>query len=194
MFFDGFPLSLKSDVSAITEYIPMETYYNVNIGASEQMIKYIHNNNLIQFPSRIYYVDISDNTLSALNTRQKEIMHCIYTRSCDGFIREKHLKELLQMEFEDFAIPYIVKLCDEYVIEILDTIYFNLKRMDNKSIKDFCFENIQAFCVSHSRMISYWNEYYRYKHYDINQYVGEKLFKECLGYSRSIEKRGLKSK
>ena len=31
-------------------------------------------------------------------------------------------------------------------------------------------------------MVSYWNEYYR--DIDFNNYVGNKIFVECLGYNR----------
>ena len=117
------------------------------------------------------------------------ILHCIYSRSCDGFVRQKHLNSLLLMDYEDWAIPYIVKICDEYVVEILEMTYDILKDQDTERIKRFCLENIVSFCKSYSRMISYWNEFYRYRYNNFQQYIGRKLFRECFGYSRSMERR-----
>ncbi|MFC0562328.1 hypothetical protein [Halalkalibacter alkalisediminis] len=73
------------------------------------------------------------------------IMHCIYSRSCDGFVRQKHLKSLLLMDYEDWAIPYIVKVCDEYIVEILEMTYDILKEQDTERIKRFCLENMERF-------------------------------------------------
>ena len=39
-----------------------------------------------------------------------------------------------------------------------------------------------------SRMTSYWNEYYRRRYSDFQQYVGTKVFEECFGYSKLMER------
>jgi hypothetical protein len=91
------------------------------------------------------------------------------------------------MDYPNWAIPYIYKLCDEYVIEILEIIYVTIKKQDLKRFRDFCFENKHEFVKSYSRMTSYWNEYYRC--ISFKDYVGKKMFWECFGYSRSIEKQ-----
>lgn len=75
------------------------------------------------------------------NNIQKEILYCIYTRSCNGYIREKYLKELLKLDFDYWAIPFIVKLSDEYIVEILEVIYDKLKIRNNDDIKRFGLEN-----------------------------------------------------
>ena len=40
---------------------------------------------------------------------------------------------------------------------------------------------------SYSRMVSYWNEYYRKDEFDFKKYIGRNLFEECLGYDRHFE-------
>ncbi|WML51673.1 hypothetical protein RCG17_19865 [Neobacillus sp. PS3-12] len=186
MFQDGFPNYMRDDVTKAVRLIPHKTYNN---GVSKDNIQYYQDNNVIRFPYRIYYNDISDEVIDNLSVRQKMILHCIYSRSCDGFVRQKHLYSLLLMDYEDWAIPYIVKICDEYVLEILEMTYDILKEQDTKRIKRFCLENIVQFCKSYNRMISYWNEYYRYRYKNFHHYVGRKLFRECFGYSRSMERR-----
>ncbi|USK68523.1 hypothetical protein [Peribacillus asahii] len=189
MFQDGFPNNLRDDVIKVIGLIPQKPYNNVTIGESQDTVEYFQDDNVIKFPYRIYYIDISDKFIDNLSVQQKMILHCIYSRSCDGFVRQKHLNSLLLMDYEDWAIPYIVKICDEYVVEILEMTYDILKEQDTEPIKRFCLENIGTFCKSYSRMISYWNEYYRYKYNNFQQYIGRKLFRDCFGYSKSMERR-----
>jgi hypothetical protein len=188
MFHDGFPNYLRDDVTKAFRLITYKTYNNVTIGVSEDNIQYFQDDNVIRFPYRIYYNDISDEVIDNLSVRQKMILHCIYSRSCDGFVRQKHCYSLLQMDYEDWAIPYIVKICDEYVVEILEMTYDILKEQDTERIKRFCLENIAPFCKSYNRMISYWNEYYRCRYKNFHHYIGRKLFRECFGYSKSMER------
>ena len=84
MFQDGFPISLRDDVSKVMQLIPNKTYNNVSIGTSEQIIKYSQNGAEIVIPYRIYFLEVPDKLLIKLSLQQKMILHCIYTRSCDG--------------------------------------------------------------------------------------------------------------
>lgn len=70
---------------------------------------YVQDENVIKFPYRIYNMDNSDKFIDNLSVQQKMMVHCIYTRSCDGFVRQEHLKSLLLMDFKDWTIPYFVK-------------------------------------------------------------------------------------
>lgn len=152
MFQEGFPKYLRDDLSKMIGLIPIKTYSDISIGSSQQNVQYIQDGLNIEFPHRIYYVDISDEDLNKLGLQQKMILHCIYSRSCDGFVRQKHLKSLLLMDYANWAIPYIVKICDEYVVEILEMVYEILKEQDTNHIKKFCIENVQSFCKSYARM------------------------------------------
>jgi hypothetical protein len=188
LFQEGFPNYLRDDVIKAIGLIPHKTYSNIAIAVSQDTIQYSQDNNLIRFPYRIYYIDISNEVIDTLSVKQKLILHCIYSRSCDGFVRQKHLYSLLHMDYEDWVIPYIVKICDEYVVEIIEMTYDILKEQDTERFKRFCLENISPFCKSYNRMISYWNEYYRFSCKNFQQYTGRKLFRECFGYSRSMER------
>ncbi|MFJ5771666.1 hypothetical protein [Psychrobacillus sp. NPDC093180] len=187
MFKEGFPNYLRDDVSITVGMILHENFDHTKIDVSEENIQYYQDNTLIRFPYRIYYSEISDEAIDNLSTRQKMILHCIYSRSCDGFVRQKHMHYLLQMDYEDWAIPYIVKICDEYVVEIVEMTYDLLKVQDIERIKRFCLENIESFCKSYNRMISYWKEYYQDRYHNFHKYIGRKLFRECFGYSKSLE-------
>jgi len=188
MFYESFPKELNLDLQEVLKIIPKETNNNVSIGYSENEIEYDLNNNRIKIPYRIYFMEPVITKINNLTERQKVILYCIYTRSNNGYIREKYLKKILEINFDNWVIPFIVKLCDEYVIEILEVIYDNLKNRNNQDIKEFSLENKSTIKKSYSRMISYWNEFYRNREYNFHKYIGRKLFRECLGYDKTFEK------
>ncbi len=193
---NGFPTTQNIDYKKILSIIPIHTFNNVQISECELNIYYILNGDKINFPYRMYNLDVDENDLLTLNQTEQNIVHCIYSRSSNGYVREKHLKALLSTDFESFAIPFIFKICDEYIVELLEIIYETLKDRDNKDFQEFCLENQKSFCVSHSRMISYWDLFYSGRYYDKTEkiypkyknYIGRKLFKEIFGYTRSLEK------
>lgn len=84
MFQDGFPNNLKDDVSKVEKLIPLQTYGNLSIGVTEETIQYFLDGVVIKFPYRMYYISISDEAFRELNLQQKMILHCIYSRRCDG--------------------------------------------------------------------------------------------------------------
>lgn len=189
MFENGFPKELHTDVSIVEEYISRKTYNNIKIGQTEEHCTYIlQNGETVSFPYRIYHIEDNMSVSSELTQTQRIIYHAIYSRSCDGFVREKHLRALFENELQEWIYPYILKLSDEYVMEIVEYLYGELCLRNNDLIKEFCLLNLQQFLKSHDRMISYWNEYHRNRCYRYKDYVGRKLFTECFGYSRSLEK------
>jgi len=183
--FDAFPKELSHDVEIVQSLISKKTF---NIVCLKKHTYTLLNEQIISFPDRIYYEDEFEIIESKLTFEQKMIYHCIFSRSNNGYIREKHIKYILKENYPDWTIPYIVKISDEYVLEILEDIYFELTSYNNDKMKTFCKMNIQLFLKSYDRMISYWNEYYRDNCPHYKDYIGTKLFLECFGYKKSMEK------
>ncbi|MBQ8746664.1 MAG: hypothetical protein IJZ08_02205 [Clostridia bacterium] len=182
MFYRAFPRDLRENLHKVTEILPAESFNNVPFATCGNIITYTLDDSVVEIPYRMYLLDVADAAYETLSQAQKQILCCIYTRSCDGYIREKYLRKLLDMPMELWIIPFIVKLCDEYVIEILEIIYDKLKERDNTNIQAFCLNNKSAIRKSYARMISYWNVYYRRHEWNFKEYIGRKLFEECLGY------------
>jgi len=84
LFQDGFPNNLKDDVSEVVGLIPLKTYKSVSIGTSEQTIQYSLDGGAVKFPYRMYCIAVPNEVLNQLSLQQRMILHCIYTRSCDG--------------------------------------------------------------------------------------------------------------
>lgn len=188
MFCNAFPCNLEGYLIDVIETMPKKTFNNVPLVASDNVIEYAVENHVVDIPYRVYALDISDAEYEKLSQIQKQILCCIYTRSCNGYIREKYLRKLLDMQFEQWAIPFVVKLCDEYVLELLEILYDKLKERDNTDIQNFCLKNKVPISKGYSRMISYWNEFYRGYEANFRHYIGRKLFRECLGYDRTFER------
>lgn len=176
-----FPTELKSDVEAAFAAMPNRTVNGAAFATDNR--EYELTSGTVSFPYRLYFVDANEEKIESLTDRQKKIIYCLYTRSNDGYLREKYAKKLLGAGLEEWCLPFIVSLCDDYVVEIVEAVYSALSERNNDDIKAFCKRNESSVRKSYSRMVSYWNEYYRRtdKHWKINEYVGRKLFKECLG-------------
>lgn len=123
-----------------------------------------------------------------LTAEQQVIYHCICSRSYDGYVRQRHIEALLATDLPEWALPYVIKICDEYVIEILRIVYASLSQRDCTAYKRICALNFDYIKLGHSRMISYWNEFYRWDYYRYADYIGKKLYRECFGYSKTGQK------
>ena len=139
------------------------------------------NNEKLRMPYRVYS-DINNKILEGASKMQKIMIHCTGTRNWNGFTRQKHLEALLEYELLDWVIPYIIKICDEYVVEILEVVYEKLAGTQTDSFGKFMLENSKLAERSYARMVSYWNVYYRRKYPKLENYVGYKIFRECFGY------------
>ena len=186
MFEEGFPLYLNKELHTVLSYLSTKTYANISNGyidtpTNEQME--LFDGSEIQFPYRIYFLDEESSYEKLVSKEEQWIYHCIFTRSCNGYVREAHLRAILEEDYPEWCMPYIFKLASEYVVEILDVIYTVMKGKDNSLFQAFCQNNPYLFKCYYNRMISYWNEYYRNQCYKYHDYVGYKLYKECFGYN-----------
>lgn len=183
IFLDGFPRRLAGDVIRVTENIPFKTYNFLTLIATEHGHEWrLLSGEKIYFPDRIYLVDCIENLEEVFTPLQQIIYHCIFSRSCDGYIRQKHIAQLLNMDIPNWAIPYVLKVCDEYVVEILELVYHCIKNTDTAIYEHTYSINPEQLRLGYQRVISYWNEYYRRQYPSFNDYVGKVLYDECFGY------------
>ncbi len=187
---DGFPAELQDDVKRVVSIISRRTFGTPGHYQTEQQCEYtLLNGQKIAFPYRIYCHDKYDKLPSKLTSIQKFIYCAIFTRSSNGYIREKYLRIILSTNYPHWVIPYIAKLSDEYVIEMQYIIYERLKAMRVHQFRDFWQLNIPQFLTSHSRVVSYWNCYFRRRYPDLKLHIAERLYTDYFGYSKGLEKR-----
>ena len=191
MFEAGFPLELQSELHNVLRVISTQTYNNFSKGYTEEdnNEEYVLlDGSIIAFPYRVYFLD-DESIYSKFNSREERLIYdCIFSRSYDGYVREKHLKNLLIDDMPEWCMPYVLKLSSEYVKEIVEDIYIFMNDKDNILFQAFCDLNPYMFRYAYSRMTSYWNEFYRSDCYRFHNYVGYKLYKNCFNYSRRFER------
>ena len=184
----AFPKEYAADVEAVCQALTVTSKaYGGALYSSEVTDWQLTSDERISIPYRIY---VSDKVLfqNRLTERQILIYHCIFSRSYDGYVRQKHIEALLDQDTPEWAIPFVIKLCDEYVKEILETVYQRLQGTNCDTYKTLCHLNFDYFKRGHTRMISYWNEFYRWDCYRYNDYIGKKLYSECFGYRKTGQK------
>ncbi len=194
MFQSAFPHALERDAAALEERLELRSLCPTGrfMTPEEQRSWRLPGGEALRFPYRVYLPDSPD--AAGLPPVQAAMLHCLFSRSCDGYVRQRHIQALLDGEPPEWALPYIVEVCGEYVVQILDLVYSRLRDRDTSSYAELCRLNLPHFLYVHARMISYWNEFYRWgtcRRY--RDYVGRALFQQCFGYTRSLERVGRES-
>ncbi len=139
----------------------------LNIIEKGENIIQIHNNWIekislnweeLLVPWRVYF-EIASIENKLFSKSQENIFYCILLRHYNWYVRQKALENLLNSK-ENFIIPFSIQLLWEYVIEIIEVLE---KHIDTniENYHAFYKENPKNFNLINSRMISYWNEYYR---------------------------------
>ena len=82
------------------------------------------------------------------------------TRHKDGFVRQANLKLILQSK-QPWVAPFVVQLCGEYVIEILQDICGHLGSFNASLYGEFLRANPELTSRIEQRIFSYWDCYYR---------------------------------
>lgn len=163
---NSFPPDLAKDVRRVLDMLVMKNddissrYYIVNLGGLN-----------IAIPERVY---MREQTPSNMTAVQRNILDCIFTRHNNGFVRQRHLQNLISCT-EYWTIPFCFKLLGEYVDNILYDVKKHLEcNMD--SYLRFIGENEKFFNRTKNQMISYWNCYYRSRFPNKELYIGFNIF------------------
>ena len=190
----AFPESLKPDILVVTDILPLDNnkvklsngeIYKVDNLIYPSSITVRLNGELLAIPYRLYFNEPDKEKEDKLTDNQKTILNCIYLRHQDGFLRQKRLEKLIDNK-EYWILPFMFQLLGEYVFEILVVLE---KHISEKNIEDyirFKLENPQYFQQTESRMISYWNEYYRQPQFPkLKDYIGKKLIDKIKQQKRN---------
>jgi len=166
--FNALPAALRQDVEKVIEILPLNDHnvllvdgqiHKVNdlIYPNEQVVSL--DNEALKIPCRIYFNEPSPDKEELLTDLQKEILYCIYLRHHNGFIRQRRLMKLID-KTDYFVVPFVFQLLGEYVMEIIEVSQMQIIPNIDNYVK-FINENQKYWTQTESRVISYWNEYYR---------------------------------
>jgi hypothetical protein len=110
----------------------------------------------VTIPDRVY--NSEPRHPERLTDLQRRILHCVYSRHHDGFVRQTHLRELLHCH-EPWIAPFVVKLVGEYVLPIVEDVWTAISDdpAERETLRRFARENPTFMELTRQRAISYWN-------------------------------------
>ena len=80
-----------------------------------------------------------------------------------------------------WAVPFVVQLIGEYVVEIVEAVRAGLPAVNKETYGEFVRENPQFMATTKRRVVSYWDCYYRVRYPDIRTYPGSLAIEEVAG-------------
>jgi hypothetical protein len=131
----------------------------------------------VTVPGRVYNDEPPAELVSSLSSRQRKILHCLYSRHCDGRVRQQHLARIV-CSADPWVIPFVVQLVGEYVLEILVDICDELRDHGvpgghlRLAYGEFIVANPAYFARTQRRVVSYWSCYYRAAFQSFQGYPG----------------------
>lgn len=149
----------RDDFDAIAAFLPESRY-----GWTERFDVRVYDD-LLSIPYRIYNAEPAATDLAALSAIQQAMVHCLYTRHNDGFVRQRHLSAVIGADYP-WVAPYVVQLIGEYVVEIVRDIHAELADLDKPgswqrlAYGRFADDNSAFLELTSQRVTSYWREYY----------------------------------
>jgi len=141
----AFPREYAADVEAVLNSLTVKSKADGGQLISSDTTEWrLESGETVSVPYRIF---VSDKISSKYRFTpiQRMIYHCIFSRSYDGFVRQKHMEALLEADIPKWAVPYVIKICDEYVKEILEAVYESLRNKSCESFKALCRINFDQF-------------------------------------------------
>jgi len=189
---DAFPQALKKDVENVLDILPFDDN-NIKLcdGQIHKVDNLIHPNvqivqlqgEKLSIPYRLYFNEPELKREQILTDKQKTILNCIFLRHHNGYLRQSRLEKISSNEY--WITPFTFQLLGEYVFEILEVLDKQLEDAKLENYKKFVLENPKHWQQTESRMISYWNEYYRRQFPKLKLYIGRLIFdqinKKVLG-------------
>ncbi len=167
----AFPAELASDAEAVLAVMPDSRLqpngsFSVTVEGQPVLI-----------PERLYNDEPPTDRVASLSSRQQQLLHCLYSRHCDGMVRQRHLEKVVGST-DPWVVPFVVQLVGEYVLEILVVICDELRDLatpgtcGHLAYGQFIVDNPAFFARTQRRVVSYWNCYYRGTYASFRGYPG----------------------
>lgn len=115
---------------------------------------------LLRIPVRTYYARAALLAATGQPGDAGAVALCLGTRHHDGRLREHCVAQLLLQE-RAWTVPFVVHLCGEYVLEIVERIGAALPAWNAGALARYLRENPAHVATLERRAVSYWNCYYR---------------------------------
>ncbi|WP_369174348.1 hypothetical protein AB5J49_43215 [Streptomyces sp. R28] len=167
----AFPAALASDAEAVLAVMPdsrLQPHASFSVAVEDQQLL---------IPGRLYNDEPAPDAVASLSSRQQQLLHCLYSRHCDGVVRQRHLEKVVGST-DPWVVPFVVQLVGEYVLEILVVICDELRDLATPGTRghlaygQFIVDNPAFFARTQRRVVSYWSCYYRGTYASFRGYPG----------------------
>jgi hypothetical protein len=125
---------------------------------------------VVRIPKRINFPGLNKGWLQ-IQGDSLPAVQCLCTRSTDGHIRQASMQRVLVIH-EAWAVPFVVLLAGEYVVEIIEDMVASLSALNREAYVNFVRENRPTMQLLRSKATSYWNCYYRESYPNRRDYPG----------------------
>ncbi|MEU7633393.1 hypothetical protein AB0C34_26015 [Nocardia sp. NPDC049220] len=163
----AFPGALAADVRVVAQTLPPDRLPLIRNGCSV----WVQGEHLT-LPYRLCNPEPASDISAQLSPTQTKILHCLYSRHWNGYVRQRHLNHIIDAA-DPWIVPFVVKLVGEYVIEIVIDIQQGLPNVvtvdpaQHEAYGRFAATNPEFLHLTSQRVASYWHCYYyrnRYPH------------------------------
>nr|WP_202451831.1 hypothetical protein [Streptomyces sp. SID4948] len=167
----AFPADFAGDVENVLAVMPASRRGPVN------PFSVVVEGQEVSIPGRLYHDEPPADVVASLSPRQRQLLHCLYSRHCDGRVRQRHLAKFVG-SVDPWVLPHVVQLAGEYVVEILIAIIDELRDLaapgnpGHLAYGQLIVENPLFFARTQRRVVSYWNCYYRSAWASFRDYPG----------------------
>ncbi|MER7686599.1 hypothetical protein [Streptomyces sp. NPDC097610] len=167
----AFPVELAGDAEAVLAIMPASRL------RSAAPFSVVVQGQQVSIPGRLYNEEPRADAVATLSRRQRQLLHCLYSRHSDGWVRQRHLSKIVDSE-DPWVIPFVVQLVGEYVLEILVVICEGLRGVGTQGTRAhlaygrFIADNPAFFARTQRRVVSYWSCYYRSVYSSFSGYPG----------------------
>ncbi|MGH1340362.1 MAG: hypothetical protein ACRBN8_02330 [Nannocystales bacterium] len=165
----AFPTALRNDVERALAVLPPTAH-----PPTQDVGPVLVAGERIRIPHRIYSSEPNEVQLDGLSPLHRKLVACLYTRHHDGFVREKHLRELLR-DAERWVVPFVIQLVGEYVLEVILLLESRAPLFQQPHFVTFARANPDFIDLTKQRAISYWDCYHRHRYPKLKDYPGVKL-------------------
>lgn len=165
----AFPSALDADVRSVLSALSDNQMHQPHSGDQVRL-----RGEVLEIPSRVYYRESDVLSCISRSGLQGKIALCLGTRHCNGFLREKCVQRLVELE-DLWIVPFVVQLVGEYVLPIVQVIERAIPRLNTAIYGEFLSDNPAHLETIARRVVSYWNVYYRNEYPKLHEYPASEV-------------------
>jgi hypothetical protein len=180
----AFPHALRRDALAIADVVPDSRL------APVAPFRVLVEGEPVLIPYRVYHDLPTPEAFQAPTPIQQTVLSCWYTRHHDGFLRQRHLDQVIGVPLP-WVTPFVVAPIGEYVLPILRFIRRELTDLDEPDTEQhllygrFAAENPAFLNLTAQRVASYWDCYFRDRNSSFAHHPGTTLIASLRAAART---------